>query len=88
MGKRKELSKFSDIELIVELRERGLAVSALGPEDLEDVGVAEKERCKEFSKIRGELESVAMDAVDNWLSAHFEDILATVLRGNKNHERD
>ena len=84
MGKRKELSKFSDLELIVELRERGLAVSAFGPEDLEDVGVAEKERGKEFSKIRDELEFVATNAVDNWLCAHFEDILATVLRGSKN----
>lgn len=72
MGKRKELSKFSDLELICELRARGLAVTAYGPDDLEEVGVKPCNRKKVFAKIREDLEDHMSFEANLWLDITFE----------------
>lgn len=71
MGKRKELSGFSDLELIHELRARGLAVTAYGPEDLEEVGVKISDCEKRFKRIREDLEDQMAFAANKWLDDRF-----------------
>lgn len=79
MGKRKELSKFSNIELVFELRERGLVVSAFDKDDL-DPFVPENKRKEEFEKIKPELEQVAANAVDKWVEDRYGDVLDPIIK--------
>ena len=72
MGRRKELSGFSDLELLCELRDRGLAVTAYGPDDLEEVGVKPGNCKKEFAKIREDLEDYMSLEANRWLDITFE----------------
>lgn len=76
MSRRKELSKFGNIELVCELRERGLAVSAFGYDELESfLGMDNvEERKEEFAKIRERIEEVAADAVDGFLEKRYRDV--------------
>ena len=79
MGKRKELSGFSDLELICELRDRGLAVTAYDYKDLEDVGVPESRRKKAFADIRGDLEDHMCYSANEFLDSEFKGYLDRML---------
>ena len=80
MGKRKELSGFSDLELICELRDRGLAVTAYDYKDLEDVGVPESRRKKAFDSIRGDLEDYMAHSANEFLDSEFKGYLDKMLK--------
>ena len=71
MGRRKELSGFSDLDLICELRYRGLAVTAYDYEDLEEVGVKPSDCEKRFKRIREDLEEQMAFAANKWLDERF-----------------
>lgn len=79
MGRRKELSKFSDLELIYELRARGMAVTVYGPNDLEEVGVPEKRRKKAFDKVRDRVEDHMSFAANEFLDSEFRGYLDKML---------
>lgn len=80
MGKRKELSGFSDLELIYELRARGLAVTAYDYKDLEEVGVPESRRRKAFDSIRGDLEDYMAHSANEFLDSEFKWYLDKMLK--------
>ena len=80
MGRRKELSGFSDLELIYELRARGLAVTVYGPDDLEEVGVPEKRRKKAFDKVRDRVEDHMSFAANEFLDSEFRGYLDKMLK--------
>ena len=80
MGKSKELSKFDDITLICELRDRGLAVTAYDYKDLEDVGVPESRRKKAFADIRGDLEDYMCYSANEFLDSEFKGYLDKMLK--------
>ena len=80
MGKRKELSGFSDLELIYELRARGLAVAAYDYKDLEDVGVPESRRKKAFDRIRWNLEDYMANSANEFLDSKFKGYLDKMLK--------
>lgn len=71
MGRRKELSGFSDLELIYELRARGMAVTVYGPDDLEEVGVKPSDCEKRFKRIREDLEDQMAFAANKWMDERF-----------------
>lgn len=79
MGKRKELSKFSDLELICELRDRGLAVTAYDASDLDDVGVPKARQGKEFERIRADLEDHMAHSANEFLDSEFKGYLDRML---------
>lgn len=80
MGKRKELSKFSDLELIEELRVRGNALTVYGSEYLENVGVKPKDCRKEFDEIREDLEDHMAFEANRWLDNKFKGYLDKMLK--------
>jgi hypothetical protein len=80
MGRRKELSGFSDLELIYELRDRGLAVTAYDCNDLEDVGVPENRRKKAFDRIRVDLEDRMSKSANEFLDSEFRGYLDKMLK--------
>ena len=70
MGRRKDIG-FSNLELIQELRERGLAVTAYDYRDLEEVGVKPSDCEKRFKRIREDLEDQMAFAANKWLDERF-----------------
>ena len=71
MGRRKELSGFADLELLCELRARGLAVTAYDYKDLEEFGVKPSDCEKRFKSILWDLEDQMAFAANKWLDERF-----------------